>query len=294
VAGPLVDGQHRRRAAASGLFVFRPMVRRVRHDMDLLKQFNETLEARVAERTALAERRADALAKSQRKLVKAERLAAIGEMVAGVAHESRNALQEIQACSGLLEWRINGDREACELLADLRKAQLRLHRLFEDLRGYAAPLKLDLQACNLSDVVSDAWTALAPLRQRRDATLRTRLSNGEACCRGDPIRLGQVFRNIMENALSACADPMQLDVEFAQTTLGGAAAVAISVRDNGPGFKPDELSRVFEPFYTTKTQGCGLGLSIVKRIVEAHEGEIHLANHQPQGAEIRIVLPKGT
>ena len=396
----------------SGLLVFRPMVERVRQDMEALREFSDMLEQRVAERTALADQRAAALAVSEalyrslvdhlplyvlrkdlegrftfandslcqllgrarwdilgktdfdfyphhlaekyvrddrevigrgqifraveehraadgvrrhvevlktpvygadgkavetqtvfldvtdrveaeRRLVESERLAAIGEMVAGVAHESRNALQQIQACGGLLRWRIDGDEEAAAILVDLQRAQDRLLRLFDDLRGYAARVTLDLRVCNVREVIAEAWSSLTPAREGRCAALREIGDAANTHCLADPLRLQQVFCNILENALGACADPVLIEVEVGAERINDAPAVCVALRDDGPGFTPEQQQRAFEPFFTTKTAGTGLGMGIAKRIVEAHHGRITLGNRPVRGAEVCVILPRG-
>ncbi len=230
---------------------------------------------------------------AERRLVQSERLAAIGTMVAGVAHESRNALQQMRACSSLLRWRVEGDEEAGGLIADLEKAQDRLVRLFEDLRGYAAPVTLDLRLCNACDVIAEAWSALAMPRAGRDATLQKVGCIEDARCRADPLRLQQVFCNILENALGACEDPVVVEVGISDVRIHHNPALRVVFRDNGPGFTPAEQQRAFEPFYTTKSTGTGLGMAIAERIVEAHQGTITIGNRPTRGAEVRITLPRG-
>jgi signal transduction histidine kinase len=108
------------------------------------------------------------------------------------------------------------------------------------------------------------------------------------------MALEQVVRNVLENALAACRDPVRIIVACDELPIRGQPAIRLIIRDNGPGFGDEQLSRLFEPFYTTKTKGTGLGLAISKRLVEGHGGVIEAANHS-NGAEIRITLPrKGT
>jgi signal transduction histidine kinase len=102
--------------------------------------------------------------------------------------------------------------------------------------------------------------------------------------------LGQVFRNILENALAACHDPVEVTVTASAMTLEGQPAVRIAVRDNGPGLSPEQRRRIFEPFFTTRTKGTGSGMAIAKRIVEAHGGQIAVGPCQGRGAEIIITL----
>src|SRR5262249_17990150 len=108
----------------------------------------------------------------------------------------------------------------------------------------------------------------------------------------DPFRLEQVFRNILDNALAACADPVNVTISCAEASLEGRPALCISVRDNGPGLTAEQRQRIFEPFFTTKTKGTGLGMAIAQCIVEAHGGHIGVGASEGRGAEILITLPR--
>lgn len=230
---------------------------------------------------------------AERKLLQSERLAAIGQMVAGVAHESRNALQQIQACCGMLRWRLDGDLETLGLLHDVERAEQRLQQLFDDLRGYAAPLKLAPCRRDVREILAEAWKSLAHLRGGRDATLRQTATLQDACCLVDPLQLEQVFRNILENALAACSDPVGIDAHFTATAAESAEALQISIRDNGPGLSDEQRENIFQPFYTTKSQGSGLGMAITRRIIEAHGGQLAVGPPGRPGTEILITLPRG-
>lgn len=272
--------------AISGWLVFWPMVHRVKADMDALGELNATLEQRVAERTALAEQRAEALLQS-------ERLAAIGQMVAGVAHESRNALQQIQACCGMLQWGLHADGKTRDLLDDVQKAQERLRRLFDDLRGYAAPLKLEPSRRDVREILSEAWASLEHERDGRKASLRQETLTADAHCVVDPLGLEQVFRNILENTLAACTDPVVIETCITDAIVDDRQAVEIAIRDNGPGLSDEQRERIFQPFYSTKSRGSGLGMAISQRIVEAHGGRIAVGPASGPGTVVVITIPRG-
>lgn len=107
----------------------------------------------------------------------------------------------------------------------------------------------------------------------------------------DAGRLEQVFRNLFENSLAACTDPVRIRINCSAVHDGDQDAIAIVVRDNGPGLTPTQRERVFEAFFTTKSRGTGLGMAIVKRIVEAHGGQIIVGQSTP-GAEFILTLPR--
>jgi len=232
------------------------------------------------------------LKEAQRRAVQAERLAAIGQMAAGLAHEGRNALQNSQICLELLTRQLGDRPEALELVAGIQQAQHDLHRLYEEVRDYAAPIVLDCRSCRVSDLLREAWERLAPSRTGRDALLRER-GDPDLACSGEAFRLIQVFRNILDNALSAAHDPVVIDVEWAEASGAVQASVGIVIRDNGPGLTPEQRRNLFQPFYTTKTHGTGLGMAIAKRIIDAHEGTITAGTDDGRGATILITLPRG-
>jgi PAS domain S-box-containing protein len=232
------------------------------------------------------------LKQAQERTLQAERLAAIGQMMTGLAHESGNALARSQACLEMLTLEVQDRPEALDLVARIQKAQDHLRQLYEEVRGYAAPLKLEREPCPLAAVWRQAWANLAVLRQGRRAELREECEGVDLRLAVDPFRLEQVFRNMFENSLAACQDPVTITVACADCALEGRAGVRVAVRDVGPGFNPEQRRRIFEPFFTTKTKGTGLGMAIARRIVEAHGGQIAVGPPGAGGAEIVLTLPR--
>jgi len=228
---------------------------------------------------------------AQERTLQAERLAAIGQMVTGLAHESGNALARSQACLEMVRLEVADRPEALSLIDRLQKAQDHLQRLYEEVRNYAAPVVLERKEYSLDRIWQQAWANLSVHRQGRQADLFEDLDGTDLTCRVDAFRLEQVFRNIFENALSACSDPVEIVVRCRPARLQGQPALRIEVRDNGPGLTPEQARRIFEPFYTTKTKGTGLGMAICQRIVEAHGGQISAGGEANTGAVIRILLP---
>jgi signal transduction histidine kinase len=247
--------------------------------------------ARVAENRQIKEE----LKAAQQQVLQSERLAAIGQMMAGLAHESRNALQRSQACLEMLAVEIHDRPAALNLVARIQKAQDDLYQLYEEVRDYAAPLRLTRAENDARLVLEQAWDHLGALRSGRDARLECLPDGKPARCCVDAFSLEQVFRNILENSLAAASDPVRISAEFQERRLddqpGGDSHVRISIADNGPGLSPEARQKIFEPFFTTKTKGTGLGMAISQRIVEAHGGEIAVGREQP-GAEIVITLPR--
>jgi PAS domain S-box-containing protein len=232
-----------------------------------------------------------ALKNAQERTVQAERLAAIGQMMTGLAHESGNALARSQACLEMLALEVQDRPEALELLQRVQNAQNHLQQLYDEVRNYAAPLKLERELWPIDAVWRQAWSNLAFRRQGRRANLTEQTSGVHLRCQIDPFRMEQVFRNILENSLAACADPVEIHIRCTDSHSDGAPAIRIVIRDNGPGLSAEVRQRLFEPFFTTKTKGTGLGMAIARRIIEAHGGQI-LAGTVSPGAEIHVLLPR--
>jgi signal transduction histidine kinase len=224
-------------------------------------------------------------------MLQSERLAAIGQMMAGLVHESRNALQRSEACLEMLSLNLEGQPDSLDLVARVQKAQKKLHQLFEEVRNYAAPIKLQRADHDLRDVLEETWDNLIWARQGRTVSFNLPRSDVSPRCSVDASRLEQVFRNILENSLAACADPVCINVTWKPTMLKGRAAWQLSIADNGPGLNLEQRQKIFEPFYTTKSGGTGLGMAISQRIIEEHEGTISVSDSTQQGTEIVITLP---
>jgi len=230
---------------------------------------------------------------SEERALTAERLAAIGQMVTGLTHESRNALQRGQANLELLALEVGDNPRALELIERQQRALDDLNRLYEEVRNYAAPIRLECRVCELPSFWRLAWDDLKPAWVSRQAGLREDIACADLRCVADPNRMGQVFRNLLENALAACPDPAEVLIRCGLDELDGHPALRVSVHDDGPGFTPEQRAKVFEAFSTTKSKGTGLGLVTCRRIIEAHGGRIVLGNHSGRGAEFILILPRG-
>lgn len=229
---------------------------------------------------------------AQAKLIRAERLAALGQFLAAIAHESRSALQRIQAGVDMLRPELAGNEEALEDLSSIERAGDTLQQLFNDLRSFAGPLRLQRCATDLCRMWRRPWDDLAHLRDgRRAQVLEAETIPGLTVC-VDPFRMQQVFRNLMENSLAACHDPVRISIAAAETTIDDSPGVRIVFSDNGPGIDVKEQDVVFEPFFTTRPEGTGLGMAIAKRIVTAHGGRIGLIGSLEGGATFEIVIPR--
>jgi PAS domain S-box-containing protein len=232
------------------------------------------------------------LNEANRRLVQSERLAAIGEAMASLAHESRNSLQRSQVCLEMLSDRLGGNPDDIELINVIQRSLDDVHRLYEEVRQFAAPIRIEPVPKNIRALVHDVWSQLAESRRNRKVQLVEQIACDELCCEIDPFWIGRVFRNMFENSLAACDDPAEITIEYRDDSSQGIPALRLAVRDNGPGMNSEQMSRVFDSFYTTKTKGTGLGMAIARRVMEAHHGTIGVNPDYVGGAEFILTLPR--
>jgi len=231
------------------------------------------------------------LERVQHQLLQSERLAAIGQMVTGLAHESRNALQRAQACLDMLSLDLQDNPEQLDLARRATTALQDLHRLYEEVRSYAAPIHLEFRKIDLSTIWRKEWENVAAIRRDKQIRLAEPEENQPVRCEVDVHRMEQVFRNVLENAIHACGDEGIITVQSSLTEWRGAPAARIAVLDNGIGITADVAAHIFEPFFTTKQRGTGLGMAIVHRILSAHAGSVTANPRRPRGTEIVFLIP---
>jgi len=247
------------------------------------KAFNARLEAEVHKRTA-------ELRAVQDKLVENERLRAIGEFAATIVHEVRSPLSAL----GMLVEYLSGLElpEAAARRVGLAAGELaRLQDLLSEILLYAKPQQLQREVMEVGRLVEDTLETVAAMTPLRDRPIQYAPPAQMARVTGDRDKLKQVLINLMVNAAEAIGpgDPIRLAVH--EHTVQGQ--VCIEVQNGGNVIPSDLLSRITEPFRTTKAGGSGLGLAIVKRIVNAHEGTLTISSSTEAGTRVSVRLPAG-
>jgi signal transduction histidine kinase len=242
-------------------------------------------------------RRAELALQGQRTdLAHAGRLAIVGELSATIAHEINQPLGAIlsntDAAELLLEAGTGELDEVRRILADIRRDDLRAGEVIGRLRSLLSKHPMTRERNDLNEVIAEAVRLLESEAHRRDVQLETRFASGLPIVLGDRVHVQQVIINLVINAMDAMsdveADPRRVIV---QTSARGSAEVEVAVSDCGPGLPTDHRARVFEPYFTTKDRGMGLGLSIARTIVEAHGGRIWADPDATSGAVFRFTLP---
>jgi len=229
----------------------------------------------------------------ERRLREAEKLAAIGNLAAGVAHEIAAPLNVISGRAELLLKRENDPAARNRNLQIIIQQINRITTIVRNLLDFARRREPRLQRVDLGVVVEDAAEFLETELERAGVEL-IRDGGGSAWVEADPDLLHQVLVNLLLNALQAMEDgggPRRLTVRVGAT----AEAAIAEVEDTGPGLPPEVRQRLFEPFYTTKARGTGLGLVVARSIIEEHAGSLEADNAvMCAGARFRITLPLAT
>ncbi len=219
-----------------------------------------------------------------------ERLAAIGQAVSTIAHESRNSLQRMEAAVHQLKKHPHDVDRVQGSIAKLAAGTEELHRLHETVLEFVRPRVLQPLRVDARDVVRAAWReALTQPDVPHTELLEMQLAD-DTSCEIDAFAVRQVFRNIFENSLAACPDGPEIKALYEEAEISGSPALRIVIRDRGPGLADEHKSMVFVPFFTTKPRGLGLGLTIARQIVEAHGGEIFFGDGP--GAAVVVVLKR--
>jgi PAS domain S-box-containing protein len=226
----------------------------------------------------------------QESLRRAETMSALGAVVAGVAHEVRNPLFAISATVDALEARFGPQPAYARYTETLRQEVNRLSRLMSDLLDYGRPPRLDLADSAIGPVVTRAIAACTPLAEQTGVRLLAEIADDLPPLPLDPARMLQVLQNLIDNAIQHSPRGSQVVVRAAAVLASGAVGLELSVADQGPGIRPEDMANIFEPFFTRRRGGTGLGLSIVQRIVEQHGGEVEAGNRESGGALITVRL----
>jgi PAS domain S-box-containing protein len=247
---------------------------------------NRVSQESVGERAIVVVRDVTQMALLQEAVRREERMAAMGSLVAGVAHEVRNPLFGISGTLETLNARLGPDKALEKYFVVLKRDVDRLRALMQDLLDFGKPARLHVVAAPLGPLVADAARTCEPIAD--GLRVEIRIDSGLPPVRVDSARVIQVFENLLRNALQHSPPGGCVIVEAGVKEAG---SVWCSVRDFGPGFPPADREQLFEPFFTKREGGTGLGLSIAQRIVEQHGGGIAAANHPDGGAVVTLTLP---
>ena len=230
------------------------------------------------------------LARTQEELVKRERLAALGELSAVVAHEVRNPLGVIFNSLGSMRKLLRPTGDGAMLLDIVEEEADRLDRIVRDLLDFARPNEPNLEAERLDELLADTLQAAQGDRVPAGVEVELELAPDLPPLRIDARMIRQVLLNLVLNGMQAMPRGGTLRIRAAREP-GDGKLLRIEVIDQGTGVPQELAPRIFQPFFTTKAAGTGLGLAVVKRFVDAHGGSIHFHSRQGEGTTFTLRLP---
>jgi two-component system sensor histidine kinase HydH len=225
-------------------------------------------------------------ARRRREVRQSEELAAVGELAASIAHEVRNPLAGMKGALDVLRGELAVKPSNLEIVDELLAQIERLEQLVKDLLTYARPSMVNRHPFDLQEMLDRLLKLYKEQAETSGITVRRTYGPGTGELVADLPQMEQVFLNLIHNAVQAMEDGGTLTV----STSVEDAHLVISFEDTGKGIPEADLARIFQPFFTTKHRGSGLGLPIVKKIVDAHEGTVEVHSRSGGGTKVRIRL----
>jgi two-component system, NtrC family, sensor histidine kinase HydH len=217
-----------------------------------------------------------------------EKLAAIGGLAAGVAHEIRNPLSSIKGIASYFKNKFDKNSSDEEMAGVMIKEVDRLNRVISELLEFARPTELRLKSTDINSLIEHSVRLIEKEASAKDIEIKSDLSPQPLPAQIDSDRFSQCLLNLYLNSMQAMEKGGQLSIK---DSLTHDNLIEIEIRDSGQGIQAENLSKIFDPYFTTKTKGTGLGLAIVHKIVEAHNGSIRVRSVPGQGTTFIISMP---
>lgn len=221
-------------------------------------------------------------------LMRTEKLSVMGEMAATVAHEIRSPLISIGGFARILRENLKKDPENLKYFEIIVEEVNRLEKIIKDVLDFVRPFKLNLIDINVKKIIEEIITFFDIAAKKENVVLKTELNDNLPLIKGDMERLKQVFINILENAFDSMPQGGVL-------IIGGGTSdkfVNVEFKDTGFGIEDEHLDKVTKPFFTTKSNGIGLGLSIADKIIKEHKGRLEILKNETQGVTFKVSLPR--
>ncbi len=223
----------------------------------------------------------------QERLRRSERLAALGRLAAGVAHEIRNPLSSIKGFAAILANKVSDDPTAREAAKVMQLEVERLNRVITELLEFARPTDLNRRSVDIGNVIDHTLRLVENDAAASEVSVHVDVDPPDLKAEVDADRLSQALLNLYLNAIQAMPRGGQLHIRARRHD----GRLVLTIADTGPGIPDQVLPHIFDPYFTTKAQGVGLGLAIVHKVVEAHGGEISVESRNGKGTVFSLVFP---
>ncbi len=227
---------------------------------------------------------------AEQKLHQTERLSMMGHMAASIAHEIKNPLGSIKGAAQILKDGTTSDEDKAEFAAIIEKESDRLDGVVHDFLAYSRPAPSHISDISISDILDTAQKHLRfqGKKQGIEITFKTTRTS---TMRGDSDKLHRAFLNVLLNAIQAMPDGGKIEMNCQEVHEESGEFIMIQITDNGPGISPDILPNIFDPFFSTKSHGTGLGLATAQAIITEHKGTIEVDSTEGKGTSFVIILP---
>jgi signal transduction histidine kinase len=247
------------------------------------------LEVLEAKGFLLTIRDAEAKQSISRQLDVSQRLSALNRLTGGVAHEIKNPLNSIGLHLEILKERVGGaDPVAEEELRILRDETKRLDRVVKTFLDFTKPVELKLAPLDLFELVNNLAQFLMPEAQSKKVKLSIVCESERSRIRGDADLLKQAFLNLLRNGMEAMPEGGPLSIQIRKEPV----EIVVEIRDQGVGIPPESYNKIFQLYFTTKTQGSGIGLAVTYRVVQLHNGSIHFESKAGEGTMFELRFPR--
>lgn len=235
----------------------------------------------------IIEHRARERLRLKEQLTKAQHLSTLGEMTAAISHEIRNPLGIIKSSAELLSKRMGQLEPANQIPEIIVEETRRLNNIITDFLNYARPREPQFQPCSIETILEKNLTFLHPRIESRGYRIHQMPTADAPQIDADPDMLYQAFLNLLINAMQAMPDGGDIQIRVTPSP----STLSVEIQDQGPGIAPELKDKIWDPFFTDKEKGTGLGLGIVRNIITAHGGTVQIENANDVGALVRVELP---
>jgi two-component system sensor histidine kinase HydH len=227
--------------------------------------------------------------REHRRMLKMENLATIGKTVSGIAHDMKTPLVAIAGFSGRILRKLGADDPNREKLAIIYQEAQRLENMVKDMLEYARPLNLRLSPTDVNGIIQESMAIVQAMAGEKQVSIESQFSSNISSVHLDPMRMKQVFINLLTNAIQASPPGESIFIRSGNQD----GKLVIDITDHGLGITAEQKENIFTPFFTTKKEGVGLGLVMVKNIIAAHGGDVQFVDHPPPepGVTFRVILP---
>ena len=231
----------------------------------------------------------------ERQMRRSEKLAAIGELSAAIAHEIRNPLTAISGCVEMLNSSPNAGDSDKRLMGIVLRETDQLNKWISDFLNYSRPIPMQMRVFDIDQLVTDVVEVFRQDEKALQKGVTLNLQRiGPLYVLGDAARIKQALYNLLTNAEQSMLTAGEITIALSAMVASSRPQVELSVIDQGAGISRDDLERIFQPFFTTKERGTGLGLAVIHRVVEDHDGRIQVDSEPGRGTTFRISLPLTT